>query len=240
MKKQWQWLRQPLNGILMFALTLSVPALAAPERLLLTTQHWPPYQLDNNGQIDGIAVKRLQCTLRRMKQPYQISFLDWSEAQLQVKQGTQHGFFSASRNQSRDSFAQWVGPIAQQTWVWYSLDDNLTELYHSMDFKERVTVAATFGSGKWFWLKRNGYRVVKDPKEPAALLDLLLRRKVDVILENDLVMEQQLAGRAGADSIQQYPFKNKELGVYFSNDFLKDNPAFKQRFESALAKCEQG
>lgn len=217
---------------------LATSAQAAPERLLLTTQHWPPYQLDLGGAIGGKAVERLQCALRRIRQPYQISYLDWSEAQLQVKQGTQHGFFSASRNQSRDSFAEWVGPIAQQTWVWYSLDDNLTELYHSMDFKERVSVAATFGSGKWFWLKRNGYRVVKDPQNPAALLDLLLRRKVDVILENDLVMQAQLDKIEGGTSIQQYPFLNKELGVYFSKDFLSQHPGFKYRFKAALADCK--
>lgn len=211
---------------------------AAPERLLLTTQHWPPYQLDLDGAIGGQAVKRMQCALRVMRQPYQISFLDWSEAQLQVKQGRQHGFFSASRNQSRDAFAEWVGPVAQQTWVWYSLDDNLTELYHSMDFKERVSVAATFGSGKWFWLKRNGYRVVKDPQDPAALLDLLLRRKVDVILENELVMQAQLDRIDGGASIQQYPFLNKALGVYFSKDFLSQHPGFKGRFEKALADCD--
>ncbi len=208
-------------------------------RIRLATQEWSPYQYTTeDGQIHGLAIDRIRCALGMIKQPYQIAFMEWSKAQLLVRRGDYDGFFLASRNTSRDKYAQISDIVAEQHWVLYSFQDIGKELFATMDYKENVSVAATFGSAKWFWLKENGYQVDKYPKDSRRLVDLLLERKVSAILETREVMEEELLRRGiKPDSLSQIELNRKELGVYFGNDFIGRNPGFLERFNKALKSC---
>ncbi|WP_461538348.1 substrate-binding periplasmic protein [Spongorhabdus nitratireducens] len=226
-----------VTGLLLALITF--PVFAAVDRLRLATQEWAPYQYSTaDGGIHGLATDRVRCALGKMQQPYQIAFMEWSKAQLEVRQGAFDGFFVASRNDTRDKYATLSDTVAQQQWVLYSFQDVDNNQFATMDYKEGISVAATFGSAKWFWLKKNGYRVDKYPKDTRRLVDLLLERKVGAILETREVMEQEMQRRGlKLDSFNQLELYSNELGVYFSNEFLGRNPGFLQRFNQALKSC---
>lgn len=171
---------------------LSQPALAyqRPERLLLATQEWFPYQYQENGEMKGPGIERVKCVMRVMDQPYQLTMTKWDRAQLMTEVGAQHGFFLASRNSKRDEYADYSVPLDQQNWSWFSLSDS-TELDNAM-FKSQIEVAALFGSNKWFWLQKNGYRVSKKPRTPKALIELMLNGEVGAVLGNDAVIDETI------------------------------------------------
>ena len=58
---------------------LSQPALAyqRPERLLLATQEWFPYQYQENEEMKGPGIERVKCVMRVMDQPYQLTMTKW-------------------------------------------------------------------------------------------------------------------------------------------------------------------
>ncbi|MCL6272130.1 transporter substrate-binding domain-containing protein [Sansalvadorimonas sp. 2012CJ34-2] len=230
--------RAGLLAGLLLALT-PITGNTATERLKLATQVWSPYQYTTpDGQIHGLAIDRVRCTLGNLQQPYQIAFMEWSNAQLNVRRGDFDGFFLASRNESRDKYATLSDTVARQHWVLYSFQDIGKALFTTMDYKENVSVAATFGSAKWFWLKKNGYRVDKYPKDVRRLVDLLLDRKVSAVLETREVMDEELKRRGiKADSLNQIELRQKKLGVYFGRDFLGRNPGFLDQFNKALKSC---
>jgi len=222
-----------LNSAQAFAQTSIGPA-----RLLLTTQEWAPYQEYKHGQMQGLALDKVKCVLGKMGQPYQLTMTSWSDAQLRVHSGAQHGFFVATQTDERDEYATLSAPIAEQKLMWYfgpGVEPKIDELS-----KLNLKFSAKFGSNKWFWLKRNGYNVVKQPRDAKVLLKLLKQREIDIALEDDLVFKSEL-DEAGLpnDFFQYQVLETKPMGVYFSNRFLNKYSGFLSAFNAAVSKCER-
>lgn len=217
--------------------SVSAQQATGPSRLLLTTQNWAPYQTYQDGKMQGLALNLVKCALGNMGQPYQITMTGWSDAQLRVHSGTQHGFFVASQTQERDEYATLSAPIAEQKLNWYfgpGVQAQIDELS-----KVNLKFSAKFGSSKWFWLKRNGYNVVKQPRDARVLLRLLKQREIDVALEDELVFKTELETAAmPKDYFRSELVEVKQMGVYFSNRFLKNYSGFLEAFNSAVTKCE--
>ncbi|WP_246616455.1 substrate-binding periplasmic protein [Thaumasiovibrio subtropicus] len=208
-----------------------------PERLLLTTQSWFPYQYQENGEMKGTGIEKIKCIMRELEQPYQLTMTQWDRAQLMVEVGSQHGFFLASRNTSRDSYAVFSSPISEQRWSWFSLSDS-TDVDSDV-FKKQVEVVALFGSNKWFWLHDQGYKVEKKPRSPQAMLELLLNGEVGAILGNDAVIDETIKQMGiSYRAISQKPVTQRPLGVYFSKTFNENYPQFVSQFNRAAKQCK--
>ncbi|WP_299017751.1 transporter substrate-binding domain-containing protein [uncultured Photobacterium sp.] len=209
-----------------------------PERLLLTTQPWRPYQYQENGEMKGPGIAQIKCVMKEMQQPYQITMTSWDRAQILIEVGEQHGFFLASKNGIRDKFADYSSSVMTQTWSWYSLSDSIDT--QDPMFKKEVAVTALFGSNKWFWLQKQGYRVEKKPRRPTAMIELLLAGDVGAVLANDFVMEAAICELGVSHrAISKTRAKEKTLGVYFSKKFTKQYPRFLNEFNQAVAKCKE-
>lgn len=216
--------------------SLRVSADTGPERLLLTTQEWFPYQYQEEGEMKGPGVESIKCVMKALKQPYQLTMTKWDKAQLMVEVGSQHGFFLASQNAIRDTYAVFSAPIDEQKWSWVFLSD-ATDV-GSEKFKEHVEVAALFGSNKWFWLHKQGYRVERKPRSPDALLELLLNGEVGAILANDAVIDETIKKQGVSyRAISKKRIKSNPLGVYFSRNFVEKYPQFMDSFNSSAKKC---
>ncbi|WP_239424332.1 transporter substrate-binding domain-containing protein [Vibrio galatheae] len=218
--------------------SLAAQASIGPGRLLLTTQEWPPYQEYKNGEMLGIALDKVKCALSKMGQPYQLTMTSWSDAQLRVHSGAQHGFFVATQTDERDEYATLSAAIAEQNLMWYfgpGVEPKIDELS-----KLNLKFSAKFGSNKWFWLKRNGYNVVKQPRDAKVLLKLLKQREIDIALEDDLVFQSEL-DEAGLpkDYFQSQLLESEPMGVYFSDRFLTKYSGFLSAFNAAVSKCER-
>ena len=208
-----------------------------PERLLLATQVWSPYQYQEDGEMKGLGIVKLKCILKVMKQPYQITMTDWDRSQILTEVGELHGLFLASKNDKRDKYADYSAPLMKQTWSWFSLSDAIDT--KDIQFKKEVPVTALFGSNKWFWLQKQGYRVEKKPRRATALIELLLSGEVGAVLANDVVMENAI-NQLGIShrAITKTVVNEKPLGVYFSKKFTKKYPLFINEFNQAIVACE--
>jgi len=226
------------TAILSFAGSSNAYSEARPERLLLATQEWRPYQYMDDGEMKGPGIEKLKCIMRILKQPYQITMTDWDRAQISVEVGVQHGFFLASQSSRRDKYAEYSMPVMKQVWSWFSLSDSID--IQSEMFKEKIAVTAIFGSNKWFWLHRSGYRVEKKPRQPETLVELLLGGDVGAVLANDFVMENAIkTSGVSYRAITRTVVKNKPLGTYFSKKFTKQYPLFLGEFNQAITQCEE-
>jgi|GEM_PF-558803 len=214
------------------------PAGNNPEVLQLTTQHWPPYQYEVDGALQGIAVAVVSCVLERMNQPYEIHVLPWARAQADVQAGRADAFFAASQSPAIDQYAVMSWPIAPQVWRWYWLADNNIEPENE-DFKTSVPVSAQAGSNMAAWLQREGYDLQSQPATNDQLVNMLLQGHVEAILSNELAVSQTLEDMGLAEDLfASLPSLNKPLGVYFSNTFLAVYPKFLERFNNYIAGCK--
>lgn len=223
---------------LLFSLVSS--SLYAADRLKLATQQWPPYQTLVNGQMGGLAVDRVKCTLAKMGQPYQLHMMRWSKAQLLVETNQMDGFFAGSANAARSKYATASDPIISEELAWYLAPGTHLQL-DSQEAKYQARYSAKFNTSKWLYLKKNGYNVVKKPRDVDALLQMLWERQIDVALEYQLVFEHALQKQGIAkDYFQRISVRKNNLSVHFSNDFLKLNPNFLVAFNQSLAFCLKG
>lgn len=212
-------------------------AYSRPERLLLATQEWFPYQYQENGEMKGSGIEKLKCIMREMEQPYQLMMTQWDKAQLLTEVGSQHGFFLASHNSKRDEYAIYSDSVMDQNWSWFSLSDSID--INSMMFKSQVEVVALFGSNKWFWLQKNGYQVSMKPRSAKAMVQLMLKGEVGAILGNDEVIEETIK-QLGISyrAISKKQMKSQPLGVYFSKSFVKKYPRFLTEFNRTIQQCK--
>jgi len=226
-------------SIVFLLLSTSVSALNGPDRLLLTTQEWPPYQTFSSDTIAGLTVTRLKCALRQMEQPYQLTMTNWENAQLKVQNEEQHGYFVAEQTKPRDKYAVFSQPVIYHNWYWY-FSNSLTDTKLSKLNKLKWKVSAKFGSNKWFYLHNNDYEVIKKPRNVESLLDMLMHNEVDAILVDDLAMQVALKdlGMRG-QSFRSQKVSTKPLGVYFQKKFIGKYPDFLPTFNQSLSECTE-
>ena len=222
-----------LLGVLLFTAQLS----AAPLRLL--THDLPPYSFPNKqGKADGLAVRPVQCALEKMGVEFSIQFVPWKRAQSMVQDGVADGFFGASRSAERDAYATLSTTIAPQEWRWFLLADNASDP-RSEAFRAHSKVSSFIGANMQEWLQQNGYDAEVVPATNQQLLQMLLAKRLDAILANNLVMTELLRENNAEADVRSVLQLDKPLGVYFSHRALKALPAdFIERFNSAVGECQ--
>ena len=210
-----------------------------PDRFIVNTQQWPPYEWEKDGVQGGVAVEVLKCAFTNLKLPLKIRFLPWQRAQTSVKAGRAHGFFPASRSEERDTYAVRSDPIVSVNWVWFTTNDSKWDV-NSPEFKSNAKIAAEKGSYYSSWLRKNGYNVIAQPDTHEQMALMLIKKRVDAFLANDLVFLDALKDLPYETSdFRMLVTKSDPLGVYFSKSVLKKNPDFLMRFNAAVSACSK-
>ncbi|MDE1465725.1 hypothetical protein, partial [Spartinivicinus poritis] len=60
---------------------------------------------------------------------------------------------------------------------------------HLSNFKGKANVGATHGSNMSKWLKANNYKIKKGPKTTQGLFKMLVKKRLDAALANQVVSE---------------------------------------------------
>lgn len=210
----------------------------AEDRIKLATQIWPPYQtVDGNDVIGGVAIERVKCAMGLVGQPYEIHVMRWDKAQLMVETGQMHGFFSGSASSQRATYAVPSKPLVSEHLAWFVAPD-VTQDVTDETSKYNLRYSAKFNTNKWLYLKREGYNVIKKPRDADALLQMLWQGDIDVAYEYELVFEDSLK-KAGIplDYFKKVRLKKQDLMTHFAKDFVKDHPSFLEKFNASLEAC---
>ena len=205
--------------------------------LRLGTQYLPPYQtLENNG-IAGTAVTRIRCALDKVGVDYEIIMMDWSEAQIMTKSGDLDGFFVGTPNPERETYSTASAPIIIDQLAWFTLKESNIDPRQD-DVKKKARYSAEFSTSKWQYLYKNGFNMVRRPRNVEILLDMLLTGGIDVAYENVMIFETY-ANRQNMSisDFNVFPLEKKENVVFFSNSYLRIRPVFLQQFNDAVSTC---
>lgn len=228
--------------LVMFLLfIMSLPIIGVEEKIngkiIITTQEWKPYNYKKeNGKVGGIATEIIEKVLDEMKVEYQITIYPWARAQMMVKNGDADAFYAASVNSERDSYATMSNVVIPQNWYWY-LDKESKLDPTKPDFKEKANVAALFGSNMLKYLEDNKYKIIGTPNNMDKLVKIIDSKRVDAVLVNDLVIiEYFKSNQINADNYKKVLCQKNPLGIYFSKEFLDENPWFLDKFNSILKK----
>ena len=228
--------------IIICSLSTTAKAVAT---ITLSTHNLCPYGCFKDSQyageanainFRGVAVDVVRCSLDKMKIHLKLKVLPWKRAESAVITGIVDGFFAASNNPVRDSFAVMSAIIAEQKWQWFLLNKSRLDPRQT-NFKEKAAVAGFIGSNMLYWLKQNNFNVVSETVNTEGLYDILIRERVDAVIANNYVMAAILARNEASGRVKVVTIKDKPLGVYFSNTYIEEHPLFIEEFNHNVASC---
>jgi len=200
----------------------------------------------------GSSVATIRCALGNT--PYELEVVqgkDWHAAQKRVEAGELDAFFGALRTDKRDSYAVWSVPIDSHTAYFVRRRDNDID---------RTSSTARWGVKKGSGIQAQVRELTKNvtyegddnPDVVKALLDGLVdyvymdyrvfqwsvreNGVQDWGLENMIPLgtsfESELFHLSPAGEQQLY-------GMYVSRTWLRSNPRFMDRFNTAVSRCRQ-
>ncbi len=114
MGKKKVFLRGLVSLLLVFSFCSSAPA-ASVAGLTLMTEEYPPFNFDNQGKLEGIAVDLLEAMLAKVGSPRgrgDFQLLPWSKGYDAVLNKPGSVLFSTTRTEHRENLFKWVGPLA--------------------------------------------------------------------------------------------------------------------------------
>ena len=103
---------------------LSFPVFS--QTINLTTEHYPPYNIDLSLDGSGVGVGGASTEIvlemmRRSGYSYSMNLMSWKRAYTSAQEKNYTGVFSTTRTEKREKLFQWVGPIADNNYGYYLL-----------------------------------------------------------------------------------------------------------------------
>ncbi|NTJ42954.1 amino acid ABC transporter substrate-binding protein [Agrobacterium larrymoorei] len=94
------------------SLLLFVAAPVRAEKLFLSAEYYPPYNLrDASGQPSGVYMDQLKIVLKRSNLTYEAAVMPWARAIALAENEPMHCVFAAARTAEREKRFKWVSPL---------------------------------------------------------------------------------------------------------------------------------
>lgn len=217
--------------LMVYLVCFSLPIQAAIT-LKLDTNLAPPYQINRDGELSGLAVDALQCVLQRLQVGYDIEVVPWRRAQRNLRAGLTDGLFSVMPLPEMEPYARLSSPLVLEKWYWFALQ---VRTLQQAEFPRHLRIGVLRGSNQESWLEAQGWTAAQTVNHLDSLLRLLAIGRVDVILADQQAMERQQ--RLDASQLARQFERYVPLGVYFSSRLLSQQPQFLSRFNRQLSAC---
>lgn len=226
----------PLLILFLFFLSAGSARAGQERKVVLAAQNLCPLGCwDDAGEFKGTFVDAVREIFELMEMELEIQVLPWGRAQHMARNGEVDGFFPAFQTPERDKIGVMSVGLTSNVWTWYLLRDNTADPF-SEEFRATARVGGIRNGVMAGWIKRNGFNLRGDPLDIKALMDMLIARRLDAVLDTReaaeaIIKQRQLEGRLRAVPLMESP-----VGVYLSHTLLKKNPGFMERFNAAAVK----
>jgi polar amino acid transport system substrate-binding protein len=227
-----------LQNVMLLMVVLLVPPAAFAGTVTLATHELYPYGYhDSANNFTGYAVERVRFAISRCGHNLRLLVLPWARAQAMAKTDSVDGFFAGSLSEERKALYVASAVLAPQNWTWYLLRETPLNP-DSPQFKESAKVGSFIGANMLVYLESNGFNVSGTPKDTAALFHMLIGKRLDAILANDLVARKVIEEQGIDPIIRSQILKNEPLYALFTRRFIRENPNFLESFNAALTEYE--
>lgn len=226
--------------VCVFGLGLSLNAQAQDIRL--TTEHYPPYNIDlslnDSGRtgIGGFSTEIVREMMRRSGYFYKFDLLSWKRAYASAQEEENTGVFSTTRTESREKLFKWVGPIANNNYVLLARSDSNIVINNVEDVKN-YTVGAYRGSAAVALLKKVGIKPELVRSDHLNVLKLN-RKRIDLWISGNLY-GPYLAKQYGVADLKEV-FTMREAQMYVAFNLQTDDSIVDKLNKTLKAMRDQG
>ncbi|MDM8535602.1 ABC transporter substrate-binding protein [Desulfobacterales bacterium HSG17] len=213
---------------------LNLPAYADP--IKLATQR-------EGHRLSAESAPFVKCAMNMINQPYLIDKIPWERAQKDTEDGINDGFFIATKNKKRDSYAVFAEPIYTIRWL-YIVNKDSGIAPGNTDFNTRL-FCADIGSARYKWLdakysKGEISNEITAVDLPEQMLKMLKANRIDVAVINAHGFDTALKKLSlPPDTFKTFLMREIPAGIYFNKKFLNNTPDFIEKFNNALKRCKK-
>lgn len=231
---RWPQVRILQSSVLWCTLILALSA-EAYDDLALGVPNFKPYTYLENKKITGSAISPVKKAMAHMKVKADYRLYEtYTDLLRALKRGDIQGFFLASKNAERDSYAEFSEPITLNNWTWFTLKENQKNI-KSDAFKRHDLIGTIKKTNTFRWLTRNGYQVRADDIE--ALPKLLVTGKVDAVFAAEAVFEKSCEEEKVPTTLFRKNIEiGKPFGIYMSKEYLRENAGFMKKLNRYITK----
>ncbi len=204
--------RAVLGLAVLLALGASWSPSAGARELLLTTENYPPFNMQEEGtqRIVGISTDIVRQIMVRAGINYSIKFLPWQRAYAMALQQPDTCVFSTTLTEDRKPKFKWVGPLVRNDWIFFGRADANLRIESLADARAHV-VGGYKGDATAIYLEQQGFSLdlaSHDHVNPAKLA----AGRFDVWATGNH-LGPYLAQQAGVDIKPLFTFKKTVMGL---------------------------
>lgn len=226
-----------ISLVLFISLLIINPLKAQPVRII--TEHFPPYNYEEDGQIQGLSSEVVQAVLQQMDLDVDIELYPWARAYDLAKTEKNVLIYSIVRLPERESLFHWVGAIASFQTSLYKLKSNQHITVNSLEQAKQYEVGLTLDNALVTYLQNHQFPALKVLPTGIINIRLLANDRIDLIAYDEASFSYVLR-KEGLDSglfEKVYPFDNLSNQLYMAFS-LNSDPQLIKAFTEALQQVK--
>lgn len=189
--------------IILVASPVALPAYPQADKLTIYTEHFPPYNYHQNGEIDGVNIRLVKHLCREARVVCTFEIYPWLRAFDNALKDPLGGLVSTSRTQKRENQFQWVGPLFFADSYLYRLSSRTDVKATDLDQVKQYIVGIPRGDVYEEYFLEHGFSYDKNLiafSNKTHGFDMLIKGKIDLIMGSEVVIPYWLS-RLGKDRL---------------------------------------
>ena len=226
-------------SLLICTLSFSSAFAQSPKSLKYMTEEYPPFNYQDKGELQGVAVELLQAIWAEMGVPEQkIQLMPWARAYADAQNKKSTVLFSVTRSDEREKLFKWVGPIKSNKIGLIAKKDKGIEIKSVNDISKYTvgTVREDFSESV---LVKAGYEVDEKNRTSKAVQNIkkLQAGRID-LFANSIEGAMQMIKTEGLNpNDYESVWELSDVALYYA--FHIDTPdALVSEFQNALNQLE--
>ena len=144
----------------------------------IMTENYPPFNYEEDGKLVGITSDIVNEIKKNIKDTREVKLMSWARAYKTIQNKPNKILFSMTRTKKRELLFKWVGPVSDNSWVFYAKADSNIEINTLDDAKNPKYKIGTYYQGaNELFLRDNDFdNLYSVPRDQLNVLKLIKGR----------------------------------------------------------------
>jgi polar amino acid transport system substrate-binding protein len=221
-----------------FGVAASGLGLAAQALSIYSEENMPYSGITADGKLTGVGVEIVQEIQKRVRNKDPIQVVPWARGLAEVQNSSNGVLFCTVRTEQRDPIFQWVGPLVESGYAFYSLSNSPLSIKTVDDAKKVKAIGVVQDDARDLFLTAAGFTNLERTSDYAANFKKLLLGRIDLVAGTQATAESlfmEAGGKAG-DLKQLLVFFRSQVWIAFSKGM---DPAIVKAWGAAFAAMKK-
>ena len=216
-------MKKCILSVLLFAMTIGVSATVWGADFTIMTEEYPPYNYTQDGKLTGLSTEVLLAVAEKVGHPADVKVLPWARAYGLIQKKDGQILYSMTRTEARESLFKWVGPVAENKWVFFAKKGSGVTV-GSLDDAKKVGKVGTYkDDAAESFLKAQGFTNLDSVLNDEQNVPKLVAGRINLWIVGELQGIYKAKKKGVSDKLEKvFDVKNTELYIAFSKNTPDD------------------